>query len=205
MKKLSDICSVITSGQIMSRVSIDTDKVTDETQIIRKVKVIIPKAISNGGIDHTELADAVLVKEVDATRITEVGDIIMKLSTPYDVAYIDENSTGLVATSFCAVVRGVSDAYLPEFLTAYLNTPSVRAMLRGSTTGLTIPLLRVNDLKALQIPEVDYETQQAVVEVLRLNQKRRGILTELLLQCDKLEESIILDAVKQKEGLDASR
>lgn len=198
MKKLSDICSVITSGQIMSRVSVDPDKVTEETQTIGKVKVIVPKAISNGCIEHSELGDAILTKEVDSTRITKVGDIVIKLSTPYDAACIDEQSTGLVVTSFCAIISGVPKQYCPEFLTAYLNTSSVTEMLRKSTSGLTIPLLRVNDLKALQIPDVEYEMQQAAVEILRLNQKKRVILESLLDQCDKLQESVVMKAVNGK-------
>lgn len=199
MKKLSDICAVVTSGQIMSRVSVEADKETDGFETVGQVKVIAPKAISNGRVVQAELTEVTLTKEVDENRITKAGDIVVKLSTPYDAAYIEEESAGLVVTSFCAIISGISEKYQPEFLAAYLNIPSVRETLRRSTSGLNVPLLRVNDLKALQIPDVDLEVQKAAVKVLKLNQKKRRLLTELLIQCDKLEESVVVNAICREE------
>lgn len=199
MKKLSDICAVVTSGQIMSRVSVEADKETDGFETVGQVKVIAPKAISNGRVVQAELTEVTLTKEVDENRITKAGDIVVKLSTPYDAAYIEEESAGLVVTSFCAIISGISEKYQPEFLAAYLNIPSVRETLRRSTSGLNVPLLRVNDLKALQIPDVDLEVQKAAVKVLKLNQKKRGLLAELLIQCDKLEESVVVNAICREE------
>lgn len=199
MKKLSDICAVVTSGQIMSRVSVEADKETDGFETVGQVKVIAPKAISNGRVVQAELTEVTLTKEVDENRITKAGDIVVKLSTPYDAAYIEEESAGLVVTSFCAIISGISEKYQPEFLAAYLNIPSVRETLRRSTSGLNVPLLRVNDLKALQIPDVDLEVQKAAFKVLKLNQKKRRLLTELLIQCDKLEESVVVNAICREE------
>lgn len=199
MKKLSDICAVVTSGQIMSRVSVEADKEADGFETVGQVKVIAPKAISNGRVVQTELTEVALTKEVDENRITKAGDIVVKLSTPYDAAYIEEESAGLVVTSFCAIISGISEKYQPEFLAAYLNIPSVRETLRQSTSGLNVPLLRVNDLKALQIPDVDLEVQKAAVKVLKLNQKKRVLLAELLTQCDKLEESVVVNAICREE------
>lgn len=199
MKKLSDICAVVTSGQIMSRVSVETDKEADGFETVGQVKVIAPKAISNGRVVQAELTEVTLTKLIDESRITKAGDIVVKLSTPYDAAYIDEDSAGLVVTSFCAIISGISEKYQPEFLSAYLNIPTVRETLKRSTSGLNVPLLRVNDLKALQIPDVELEVQKAAVKVLKLNQKKRGLLSELLAQCDKLEESVVLNAICREE------
>lgn len=199
MKKLSDICAVVTSGQIMSRVSVETDKETDGFETVGQVKVIAPKAISNGRVVQAELTEVTLTKLIDESRITKAGDIVVKLSTPYDAAYIDEDSAGLVVTSFCAIISGISEKYQPEFLAAYLNIPTVRETLKRSTSGLNVPLLRVNDLKALQIPDVELEVQKVAVKVLKLNQKKRGLLSELLAQCDKLEESVVLNAICREE------
>lgn len=199
MKKLSEICAVVTSGQIMSRVSVETDKEADGFGTVGQVKVIAPKAISNGRVVQAELTEVTLTKLIDESRITKAGDIVVKLSTPYDAAYIDEDSAGLAVTSFCAIISGISEKYLPEFLSAYLNIPTVRETLKRSTSGLNVPLLRVNDLKALQIPDVELEVQKAAVEVLKLNQKKRGLLSELLAQCDKLEESVVLNAICREE------
>lgn len=199
MKRLSDICAVITTGQIMSRVSAEAEKEKDGFTTVDEVRVIVPKAISNGRIDHSELAEVVLTKKVDETRITKAGDIVVKLSTPYEAAYIDEDNAGLVVTSFCAIISGVSESFMPEFLASYLNTLPAREALRQCTTGMNVPLLRVSDLKALQVPDVELEVQKAAIDVLRLLQKKRVLLSELLVHCDQLAESVVVNAIGREE------
>ena len=57
MKKLMDICELVTSGQIMSRVSLEEGKkgkAKKEQVVIETAKAVIPKAIAGGLIDDSE-------------------------------------------------------------------------------------------------------------------------------------------------------
>lgn len=198
MKKLLDICEVVTSGQIMSRVAADDGKPNASKVFLEEAKAILPKAITGGAIDDKELVNVQLVKTVDASKRTSVGDIIVKLSTPYDCAVVAAGQENLIATSFCALIKGVHPNYLPEFVCAYLNTPMMKDKLKSSITGAQIPLLRVGDLKAVDIPDIDIDTQRKAVEALRINAQRRKILTEMLAKCDELDESIVMTVVEQE-------
>lgn len=198
MRKLLDICEVVTSGQIMSRVAADDGKTNAGKEFLEEARAVIPKAIAGGVIDEKELANVQLVKAVDATKRTSVGDIIVKLSTPYDSAVVAVGQENLIATSFCALIKGVHPDYLPEFVCAYLNTPMMKDKLKSSITGAHIPLLRVGDLKTVVIPEVDIDTQRKAVEALRINAQKRRILTEMLTKCDALDESIVMTVVEQE-------
>lgn len=204
MKRLMDICELVTSGQIMSRVSLEEGKKgksKEEQAVIETAKAVIPKAITGGIIDDNELADVQLVKVVDANKRTAVGDIVVKLSTPYDSAVVATGQTDLIATSFCALIKGLSNNYLPEFVCAYLNTQMVKEKLKATTSGSTIPLLRVGDLKLLEIPEIDIEAQQKAVKAISLNSRRKKTYEVMMAQCDALDESIIMTVV-EKESKD---
>lgn len=201
MKKLMDICEMVTSGQIMSRVSLEEGKkgkTKADQPVIEIAKAVIPKAITGGLIDDTELAEAQLVKSVDPNKRTTVGDIIVKLSTPYDSAVVVPGQDNLIATSFCALIKGLNGNYLPEFVCAYLNTQMMKDKLKASTSGSTIPLLRVGDLKLVEIPEIDITKQRKAVEAISLNAQRRKLYGAMLEQCDALDESIIMTVIEKE-------
>lgn len=202
MYKLIDLCENITSGQIMSRVARSETKKGAQltpTDIIATEKAIVPKAISDGVINDVELTDVDLVKSVDDNKRTSAGDIIIKLSTPYDSAVVLPTQEGLIATSFCALIRNISKDYLPEFICAYLNTSEVKDQLRASMAGATVPLLRISDIKQIDIPQVSIEQQERVVTILKLNARKKQILSDMLTQCRQLDTSIVMTAIKKGE------
>ena len=89
---LENIADVI-AGQIMTRV-------TEDNNDGEAVQVLAPKAISNGIIIKEDLGKAVLSKDVDENKYTKEGDVVIKLSTPYDAAYVTSKDIGLVIPSF---------------------------------------------------------------------------------------------------------
>jgi len=84
--RLEDVASVI-AGQIMTRV-------TDEFVVGETVKVLVPKSIVDGIIVKEDLGEAILSKEIDEDKYTKEGDVVIKLSTPYDAAYVTEQDAG---------------------------------------------------------------------------------------------------------------
>ena len=98
---LENIASV-TAGQIMTRVTADKDA---GEQVVESVKVLVPKAIVSGVIVKEDLGDAELGKQIDEEKYTQEGDVVIKLSTPYDAAYVNEENAGIAIPSFCAAIR----------------------------------------------------------------------------------------------------
>lgn len=96
------------------------------------------------------------------------------------------------------MIKGLNDDYLPEFVCAYLNTQMMKDKLKASTSGSTIPLLRVGDLKLVEIPEVDITKQRKAVDAISLNAQRRKLYEAMLEQCDVLDESIIMTVVEKE-------
>lgn len=191
--KLENISNVI-AGQIMTRV-------TDENGKGEKVKVLVPKAIADGVILKEELGQAVLIKDVDEEKYTKEGDVIIKLSTPYDAAYVTADDTGLVIPSFCATIR-INDASLMDakYLSAFLNTSYVREQLISKVLGSARPMIKINDIRALELPNVSMRDMKDIGEAHMLSGRKKAILQEMIETESKLMENIVLKSIK--EGID---
>lgn len=194
--KIADISEKIYSGQIISRVESkeEVDAVVDER------KVLIPKAISGGRVMHSDLGTVKLKKAVDEDRITREGDIVLKLSTPYDAAYIEKGDEGLVVPSFCSVIRGIDSCKADaEFITSYLNTEYVREILKSKVAGTTMPMIKISDVRDLEIPNVPLEKQKSLGEVYSLSCQKQDVLKEMLYNEQILINSIVLNAIKEAQ------
>ena len=109
--KLKDITESIITGVLTRRIVYDGE---DNNPSLRGGKILVPKAIDNGLIDHSLLQSVKLEREVKDKFYTKMGDVIMKLSTPYDSCTIDrEEDEGLIVPSFSVIIRGVKDGYDP--------------------------------------------------------------------------------------------
>ncbi|AHM55764.1 hypothetical protein EAL2_c04620 [Peptoclostridium acidaminophilum DSM 3953] len=183
------------SGQIISRVEAK-DEVGDN--VLEERKVLIPKAISNGRVNHSDLGIVKLKKSVDAERITKKGDVVLKLSTPYDAAYIEEDDEGLVVPSFCCIIRIGKEAKInPEFLVAYLNTSYARELLKAKVAGSTMPMIKISDVKDFEVPDISITKQQTLGEAYSLSCHKQSVLKDLLLNEQKIIENVLMNTVKE--------
>lgn len=193
--KISSISQKIYSGQIISRIEA---KVEIGEDVIEERKVLVPKAITGGRVMHADLGTVKLKKIVDDDRITRKGDIVLKLSTPYDAAYIEEADQGLVVPSFCAVIRGVDENQADaEFITAYLNTDYAREMLKSTVAGTTMPMIKISDVRELELPNIEVSKQKILGQAYSLSCQKQDVLREMLSNEQILINNIILNAVKE--------
>lgn len=184
--KLGDVTEII-GGQNMTRISAENYA----GSILKKVKVMIPKAIVDGMVIEKDLGDAEIVKEIDADKYTQEGDIVIKLSSPYDSALISSEQAGIVIPSFCAVIRVKEGEYDRRYLTAVLNTEVVRKGLAARVAGSIRPMIRISDLKDLDLPIIDKEDMEAIGKAYLLSGKKRQILQEMANIEKELMENVI--------------
>lgn len=188
--RLEDIANVI-AGQIMTRV-------TDEKCDGEAVQVLVPKAIADGIIVKEDLGKAVLTKTVDEDKYTKEGDVVIKLSTPYDAAYVTEEDAGLVIPSFCATIRIKDNSLLDaKYLSAFLNTSYVRNQLTDKVVGSTRPMIKITDVRALELPNVSMQDMKDIGEAYMLSGKKKALLLEMIATESKLMENIVLKSIKE--------
>ena len=187
---LENIADVI-AGQIMTRV-------TEDNNDGEPVQVLAPKAISNGIIIKEDLGKAVLSKDVDENKYTKEGDVVIKLSTPYDAAYVTSKDIGLVIPSFCATIRISNDNLIDaKYLSAFLNTSYVRNQLTAKVVGSSRPMMKISDIRALEIPEVPIKDMRDIGEAYILSGRKKEILLEMVQTESMLMENIILASIKE--------
>jgi hypothetical protein len=115
----------VVGGQIMSRIVAKEE----DAEFIRKVKVVVPKAITaEGFIMVEELIEEKIKSEPPVDRITREGDIVIKLSTPFDAAFITKETEGCVVPSFCAIIRNKGTLNI-DYLRAFLASKECKDQL----------------------------------------------------------------------------
>ena len=149
--KLKDIADCIITGVLTRRVVYDGE---DNYSSLKEGKILVPKAIDDGLIDHSLLQRVKLDKEVKDKFYTKKGDVIMKLSTPYDSCFIDrEEDEGLIVPSFSLIIRGLKSDYDPYFIMAFLSSRYAWNQIERLRSGRTITILSNESVAELDIPE----------------------------------------------------
>jgi restriction endonuclease S subunit len=188
--KLNSVAEIV-GGQILTRV---ISKNNDGTS----VPVLMPKAINSGVILKNNLGEAILEKDVKSDKYTRKGDVVIKLSTPYDAAYVMESEEGLLIPSFCAAIRITNNELMnAKYLTAYLNTSYVRNLLSLIVSDTNKPMIKINDIRLLEIPNVPAQDMEDIGESYVLSGKKKEIMLEMIRAEDNLMENIVLTSIKE--------
>lgn len=182
--KIKNIGKLI-GGQVISRV-----EAKNETDIIGKVKILVPKAIKNGTINHQDLSEINLRSELDANKLTKAGDIVLKLSQPYDAAYITEKDEGVLITSFCVVLRGIDDDINPRYLVLLINSEIYKEQAMMATSGATVPMLTKGKIENIDL-KLNLKQQEEIIKMSDKIQQKEDIFNEII-KLEKLKLENIL-------------
>lgn len=199
--KLKEVAK-ITVGQIMPRVSAENK---NEEEIIGTVNVLAPKAISDGIIVKENLGELQICKKIDEEKFTKEGDVVVKLSTPYDATYVTKENEGLAVPSFCAIIRVKEDKLDAKYLSAFFNTEYVREILKSKVMGTIRPMVKVSDLRNLDIPYVSEEDMADIGQAYILSGKKKSILSDMIETETKIMENIVLKSIKKGMENEESR
>ena len=191
MLKLGELVEIY-SGQIMSRIVVDSK--TKEEGI--EFRVITPKAISQDGlILNEELPREILKTAPDLNRITEVGDIVIKLSTPYDSATITKETMGCVVPSFCAILRNIKGVD-KDYLQAFLSSKLCKEQLKSKVVGSVMTILSVGKIKDIDVPIPSLREQEEIGNRYREVQNRIVTLKKIVELESKRNDILFNNMVK---------
>lgn len=180
----------ITSGQIMTRI------VAKENETVIGVKkVVIPKAItSDGFVSIEDMPEENLKCEPPSERITQVDDIVIKLSTPFDSAIITNNSADCVVPSFCAIIRNNGQLDL-GYLYAFLSSKLCKDQLKEKVTGAVMSILSVGKIQSVLIPVPEIIVQRKIGQDF-LAKKEQLLLMKQIIELENKRNDIIFQELK---------
>lgn len=181
--KLGDLCSVMT-GAPMSRAKKLSDGETGT-----EVKVLVPRAMEGGRIVDDEIVYEI-VSKVKEGLFTKEGDVVVKVSTPYDCVYIDKPHEGILVTSFGLILRAKAKSGVDmRYLATYLNQPQAGEMLQALSKGVALRLIKRKDMTDLEIPVVSKAQQSKLAALFVNTQKRKEQCLQLMKKSDELLEA----------------
>ena len=158
-------------------------------------KSVIVQGSINYGEKLSNLDSMEFSEKLNEKYLTKKGDILMKLTSPNDAIYIEEE--GLVIGERIAIIR-LNEEYNYRFLAHLLNNSSIKRQLhRVIGSGLS-PKVSINDIKDLElkIPEADVQNKIAVL--LDSIDDRISIYNELIESDKKLKEGILYEMIGGK-------
>lgn len=185
--KLKDVAEEIITGVLTRRIVYDGD--TDSS--LQEGKILVPKSINEGLIDHTLLQTSRLGKLVKEKFYTRKGDVIMKLSTPYDSCVIEKKEDeGLIVPSFSVIIRGIRAPYDPYFIMAFLSSKRAWSQIERSRSGRALSIISNESVSELELPSFNetemkdistrfgryLEFRRLSAEIIGLEKERNDIL-----------------------------
>ena len=84
-----------------------------------------------------------------------------------------------------------------KYLSAFLNTRYVREILKSKVMGSIRPMIKVTDLRNLDIPQVSKEDMEDIGQAYILSGKKKIILSDMIETETKIMENIVLKSIKK--------
>ena len=195
VKKLSE-CAQIIGGQIMSRVTANTDK---GEEVVETRKVLVPKCIHNDGtILAEDMPEESLKVAAEPKKLTKVGDIIMKLSTPYDAGLVTAESENAIVPSFCAILKP-SDSINLAYLLAFLNSSACKDQLKMQVSGSVMTVLSVGKIGGIDVPLPPMAEQEMIGSRFMETAKRLAIFQKILALEAKRNDVVFKEMIKDHD------
>ena len=189
-KRLGDYKTIeFVGGQITKRVESNVEK---GDSVRGEVLILPPKAISGGKIDKEFLYPLQYKTEIDTNRLTQEGDVVLKLSTPYDAACITKEEEGLLIPSFCLILRIKDKTKLnPRFLTAFINSDVYGAQLKSMVSGAMVPMLTMGKIKEVILQDFTIEEQDEIAAYYVNVCKKESVMKKMV-ELEKEKINVVL-------------
>lgn len=182
--KLGEIASV-RSGLVLSR------KLARENPVQRYRLLNLRSITPEGYIDMNE-TDVFDAKEtLPGEYLSQVGDIVIRLSAPYTAVLIDEESEGMVVSSNFVIVRTDPQELLPEFLYWLLNTSEVKHRMFENSSSNMLGAVKPKFFAEYEITPLPIPEQQKIAAINALAKAESKLLRQLANTKEQYYEAIL--------------
>lgn len=157
-------------------------------------KQLIVQGSMNYGENLSNLVSVEFSEKLNDKYLTKNGDILMKLTSPNDAIYIEEE--GLVIGERIAIIRLLDEEFNYKFIAHLLNSSTIKKQLNRVIGSGVSPKVSIKDIKDLQldVPELDMQNKLALI--LDSIDDRISIYNDLIEYDKKLKEGILLEILE---------
>jgi restriction endonuclease S subunit len=173
--RLDELVSVKT-GLVLAR-----KQAKHPSDVMAKYRQLNLKAIdSKGYIDENSLEEFCANERLKAEYLTQPGDVIVRLTTPYTAVLIDEEFAGMVIPSHFIVIRTRGRKILSEYLYWLLNTDKVKASILQNISSIMIGTVKPASYAEMEIELLSLDEQRKISEMNVLAKKEIHLLDRLI-------------------------
>lgn len=188
--KLGEIATV-RSGLVLSR------KQSREASEIR-YPLLNLRSISSGGYiqaDQLDVFDA--ADYLPSEYLSQIGDVVIRLSAPYTAVLIDETTAGIVISSNFVIIRTDCKTLLPEYLFWLINTPNVKRYIYENTSSNMLGAIKASFFSAFEIAVLPVAKQRTIADMNALAMKETMLLRKLAEEKERYYNLLINNAHKE--------
>ena len=132
-------------------------------------------------------------------KLAQKGDLLFRLLSPNKIIYVDENIEGkLIPSQFC-IIRANREKINPTVLKGYLESDKSKTDMESLITGSIIKSMTVAELRKIDIPNIAIEKQLEMEQLIKLCEKEKNILEEILKKKEKIYNWYLEEMVKKGE------
>lgn len=165
--------ATVRSGLVLSR------KQAREPSDIR-YPLLNLRSIHPGGYIEADQLDVFDAAEyLSPEYLSQVGDVIVRLTAPYTAILIDEATAGIVISSNFVIIRADRRALLPGYLFWLINTPAVKRSIYENTSSNMLGAINAKYFSDFEVPSLPVAEQQQIAAMNESALKETKLLRQL--------------------------
>lgn len=183
--------SSIATGLVLSRKKY---KKTDNASDIIEYKVLTLKSFEDDGYIDTKALDFFeSTEKLNEQYLTKDGDIVIRLTTPFTAVSIHKKHEGFVISSNFAIIRLKTNTnkFIAGYVSLFLNSEELKKQFNRSSRGTAIPVIKVTDLKDIDIKEIPLDLQNKLFQINKIFSKEKFLLKKMIVEKNELKKSIL--------------
>lgn len=188
--KLGNIATV-RSGLVLSR------KQAREPSDIR-YPLLNLRSINPGGYIEADQLDVFVAAEyLSPEYLSQVGDVIVRLTAPYTAILVDKVTAGMVISSNFVIIRADRRELLPEYLFWLINTPKIKRSIYENTSSNMLGAIKAKYFSDFEVPSLPIAKQQQIAVMNELVLKETKLLRQLADEKERYYRLLIDRAYKE--------
>ena len=190
--KLGNIATV-RSGLVLSR------KQAREPSDIR-YPLLNLRSINPGGYIEADQLDVFVAAEyLSPEYLSQIGDVIVRLTAPYTAILVDKVTAGMVISSNFVIIRADRRELLPEYLFWLINTPKIKRSIYENTSSNMLGAIKAKYFSDFEVPSLPIAKQQQIAVMNELALKETKLLRQLADEKERYYSLLIDRAYKEME------
>ena len=138
------------------------------------------RSINPGGYIEADQLDVFDAAEyLSPEYLSQIGDVIVRLTAPYTAILVDKVTAGMVISSNFVIIRADRRELLPEYLFWLINTPKVKRSIYENTSSNMLGAIKAKYFSDFEVPSLPIAKQQQIAVMNELVLKETKLLRKL--------------------------